>query len=517
MKHIGCVTGRDWEGIHNDPLLGVARAAAIVPDILPDEFPTPESFYTLRFDEARSVRDLAREMIDLCRRRMKCDNILFLIDEAGQYVAPRGELILNMDGLARNLKELGQGKVWIAATGQQTLTEIVEKAAHNSAELNKLKDRFPISIHLDASDIREITYRRLLTKSLDAEKAVKELFRINGQALCTHTRLRGTSLYKGDPDATTFARFYPFLPQHFDLLLELIRTLARSTGGIGLRSAIRVIQDVLVDKSRVLPPSATKLADRAVGTLACVDDFYDTLRVDIGKVLPHVVAGVDRVAQVFASEPLTIRVAKAVAALQPIETFPRSADNLAALLYRELGSSSLIDNVRRALQQILKEKECGLIEDPQSGGFLFLSAGVKPLRDKRNTYVPTSGECLRVRNEILRTIFDPQPSARLESVKEVKAAVKVGKSPIVGDREDIDIRLEFVAAGSWDKRRKDLLERDQYADRAQELRGLARAPRGAGQRSASGDRALRTGRFRSQPRTRSGSGCRAVSPVPSAG
>lgn len=191
--------------------------------------------------------------------------------------------------------------------------------------------------------------------------------------------------------------------------------------------------------------------------MACVDDFYDTLRVDIGKVLPHVVTSVDRVGQVFASELLTIRVAKAVAALQPIETFPRSADNLAALLYPELGSGSLIDDVRQALQQILNEKECGLIEDPQSGGFVFLSEGVKPLRDKRNTYVPTSGECARVRSEILRTLFDPQPSARLEGVKEVKAAVKVGKTPIVGDRADLDIRLEFVAAGSWEKRRSDLL------------------------------------------------------------
>ena len=449
--------GEDWERIHNDPLLGVARAAEIVPEILPDEFPTPESFSALRFEEARDVRDLAREMIDLSRRRTRCDNILFLIDEAGQYVAPRGELILNMDGLARNLKELGQGKVWIAATGQQTLTEIVEKAAHNSAELNKLKDRFPISIHLDASDIREITYRRLLTKSPQAEDALRELFQTDGQALCTHTRLTATSLYKGDPNASTFARLYPFLPQHFDLLLELIGTLARSTGGIGLRSAIRVIQDVLVDKSRILPASATKLADRAVGTLACVDDFYDALRIDIGKVLPHVVAGVDRVTQVFDSEPLTIRVAKAVAALQPVETFPRSAENLAALLYPELGSPSLIDDVREALRWIVNEKECGLIEDPQSGGYVFLSEGVKPLRDKRNGYVPTSGECARVRGEILRWIFDPQPSARLESVKEVKAAIKVGRTPIVGDREDIDIRLEFVEAGSWEKRRNDLL------------------------------------------------------------
>ncbi len=116
----------EWNEIHNDPLIGVARAAEIVSEVLPEDFPTPESFRGLRFEQARDVRDLAREIIDICRRKTSHENILLLIDEAGQYVAPRGELILNLDGLARNLKELGKGKVWIAATGQQTLSEIVE-------------------------------------------------------------------------------------------------------------------------------------------------------------------------------------------------------------------------------------------------------------------------------------------------------------------------------------------------------------------------------------------------------
>ena len=176
------------------------------------------------------------------------------------------------------------------------------------------------------------------------------------------------------------------------------------------------------------------------------------------------------------------------------------------------GSPSLIAEVREALRRIGGEKECGLIEDPQSGGYVFLSEGVKPLRDKRNTYVPTSGECARIRNEILRTIFEPQPSARLEGVKEVKASVKVRRSPIVGDHEDIDIRLEFVEPGSWEKRRKDLLSVDQHADRAQELGRLAGAPGRTGRRSASRDRALRAGRLRPQPRARGGPRRRAVPP-----
>jgi hypothetical protein len=456
--------GKPWIDYHNDTLIAPRNAGAIAPHVIPDLFPSTESFRDwLKIEEVKTVRDLAQEMIDICRWRSGHENILLLVDEAGQYVAPRGELILNMDGLARNLKELGKGKVWIAATGQQTLSEIVEKAAHNSAELNKLRDRFPISIHLDASDIREITHRRLLDKSEEGRKKLDALFKEHGQSTVTHTRLSGTALFKGDPDSGTFTRLYPFLPQHFDLLLELIRTLARSTGGIGLRSAIRVIQDVLVDKSSVLGAKAVKLADRETGSLACVDDFYDTLRADIAKVLPHVIGGVDKTLKIFGSDSMELRVAKAVAALQPVETFPRTAENIAALLYRKIGSSPLLDQVREALRRIASEKECGLIEDPQAGGYVFLSDAVKPIRDKRNSYAPTSGEAMRARIDVLKqgtadhSLFRVQPAARLENIKEVRSSVKLGRTPVVGGSEDVELRLEFVEPALWDGKRNEFL------------------------------------------------------------
>jgi hypothetical protein len=453
----------DWEAIHNDPLIGVARASEIAPALMPTDFPTPESFRSLRFEEAQSVRDLAAEIIELCKRKTGRENILFLIDEAGQYVAPRGELILNLDGFSRNLKELGKGKVWVVATGQQTLTEIIERAAHNSAELNKLRDRFPISIHLDATDIREITYRRLLEKSDTGWDRLQALFKDHGQAMVTHTRLTGTALFKGDPDADTFTRLYPFLPQHFDLLLELIRTLARSTGGIGLRSAIRVIQDVLVDKSRVLPGGTMKLADRQAGVLSCVDDFYDTLRADIARALPHVMLGVDKTIKIFGADSVECRVAKAVGALQPVETFPRTAENIAALLYRMIDTPSLLDQVREALRRLTAEKECGLIEDPQAGGYVFLSDAVRPIREKRNGYIPSSGDCMRKKVEILKQgtaenpLFRTQPTARLENNKDVKAAVKIGRAAVVGTTEDVSLSLEFVDPALWEEKREEML------------------------------------------------------------
>lgn len=449
--------GETWEAIHNDPSISVARASQILPTILPETYPDELMFLKLKYEASNSVRDLAQRMIDLIRKSTGVQNILFLIDEAGQYVAPKGQLILNLDGLARAFKELGQGKVWIVATGQQTLSEIVESAAYNSAELNKLRDRFPIAIELDARDIREITYRRLLTKSDQGEKDLRKLFSENGQAMIWHTRLTGTSLYKDDPTAEDFIRFYPFLPQHFDVLMQLIRVLARRTGGVGLRSAIRVIQDVLVDTNKILPAGETKLADRPNGALATVADFYKTLRYDILKTLPHVVAAVDKVEELFPGNPTHIQAAQAVAALQLLDDFPRSPENIAALLYPQIGSPGLVDEIRAALIEMAGTRGLGLIEDPQSGGYQFLSESVEPLRRKRSEHEPTIGEVARVRNELLQAAIAAQPSARLEGVKEVPAGVFLGRSVILGDKLDINFQLEIVDPEAWEERRNALL------------------------------------------------------------
>ncbi len=449
--------GIDWEADHNDPLIGIARADQIVPQFFPKEFPVPGAFRSLHFSLAGDVRDRARETLDLIRRKTGRQNVLFLIDEAGQYVAPRGELILNLDGLARNFKELGQGLVWIVATGQQTLTEILERAAYNSAELTKLRDRFPISLELDARDIREITWKRLLTKSSEGESALVTLFRQHGQALAANTRLADTSLFKGDPNEETFVQLYPFLPQHFDLLMELVRTLARSTGGIGLRSAIRVIQDLLVDTSKVLLAGTPLLANMPFGHLATADQFFDTLRADIGKVLPHVITGVDRAARALSGDDLALRVAKTVGTLQPIENFPRTTENIAALLYQHIGDAPHVDAVRVALHRLLETKEVGLVDDPQSGGFTFLSEGVKPIRDKRNGYIPTRGELSQLRSQILRSLFDQLPSAILETAKTVRAGIQLSTVPITGEDEEVQFRLEVTESSGWDERRTLLL------------------------------------------------------------
>src|SRR5262249_53081206 len=128
-----------------------------------------------------------------------------------------------------------------------------------------------------------------------------------------------------------------------------------------------------------------------------------------------------------------------------------------ALLYPSLGAPGQLDAVKASLQKLLEERECSVVDDPQTGGFAFLSEGIKQYRDKRNSYVPSTGEVNQLRSQLLAKIFDPLPATMLENVKKVGAGVRYGRVPVVGEGEDIQVRIESVSLSNFDTRRQELL------------------------------------------------------------
>ena len=168
--------GKTWDEVKNQPLVIKALASRAAAEFYPDLFADAKSFNDIRIEEHIKEDDRVAQMLELVQRKAGTKNIIFIIDEVGQYVVARDDLILNLDGLAKNIKNLGKGRVWLIATAQQTLTEDDPRAATNTAKLFKLKDRFPVSIDLEASDIREICYRRLLSKSEKGKSALGDLF-----------------------------------------------------------------------------------------------------------------------------------------------------------------------------------------------------------------------------------------------------------------------------------------------------------------------------------------------------
>ena len=447
--------GVSWQEMQNDPLVVDDLVPRIAHQMYPALFSTPTAFTSSTDGFFQFEAQRVQEMIDIVRERSGKQHIVFVLDEVGQYVASRDNLILNLDGLAKNLKNLGAGKAWIIATAQQTLTEDDPRAALNSAKLYKLKDRFPIQIDLQSSDIREICYRRLLTKSPNGDASLGAMFDSHGQQLRHHIKLEDARFYEADFNRSSFVKLYPFLPAHFDILLHLLGALAKSTGGLGLRSAIKIVQDVLRGEG-----GRAGLAGQAVGTLVTTATLYDELEKEIRRSFDTIHQAVGKVRERHGGQPLHLAVAKTVAVLQILSNLPVTVQNIAALLHPVVSAAPLHDSVRAAVEDMLKDPFVPLGE--REGQIVFLSDRLLTIEQERGQLPLRRLDVARHFNEALREVFDPLPRVQHESSLTVTSGLKVRSAGSVasqaGDKNTVQTVVEFVELAEYDKSRNVLVE-----------------------------------------------------------
>ncbi len=435
--------GAQWADYRNDPLVVDSTIPGIAHQMYPQWFTTPDSFSTVTEDWVVFTDQRVAEMLDIAREATGKDYIIFIVDEVGQYVGSRQNLILNLDGLAKNLKDIGDGKVWIIGTAQQTLTEDDPKASLNSPELYKLKDRFPLQIDLEANDIKEICYSRLLGKSPQGEAELGRLFDHYGQALRHNTKLVDARAYSVDFDKATFINLYPFLPTHFDILLHLLGALAKSTGGIGLRSAIKVIQDILVEGV----DQRTPIADQTVGYLATTVTLFDALKKDIEKGYVSLYHSVGKVKLRFPDSELHHNIAKTICVLQILGNLPISADNIPRLMHAEVAAPSALDQVQAAVEDLISDPIVPLGE--QDGMVYFHSEKLNNIEQERGSIPLRMVELRRIDNEAVREAYAPLPVTQLNQTLSVQTGLKAQTAggtptPLAGERNTVHTVIEWV-------------------------------------------------------------------------
>lgn len=449
--------GVPWLEVQNDPLVIDSLLPEVAHELYPNLFKSTTAFSTETADIVRFETDRVKEMIEIVREVSGKRFIIFVIDEVGQYVGARPNLILNLDGLAKNLKNIGDGKVWIIGTAQQTLTEDDPRAALNSPELFKLTARFPIQIDLQSNDIKKICTNRLLGKSATGEATLGALFDKHGQALRYNTKLQDARFYDSDFDRQTFINLYPFLPAHFDILLHLLGALAKSTGGIGLRSAIKVIQDILVEKNEQAAP----VADRAVGWLATTVTLYDALEKDIRRAHSSIHKAVTKVTDVrFDKSPLHQAVAKTVAVLQILGNMPVTAQNVGSLLHGAIDAPSHREAVEAAIKDLINDAIVPFGE--KEGNLCFFSEKLNEIDQERAQLPLRALETRRIQNEALREAFSPLPATRLHNSITIAAGLKMTAGAqqvsLAGDRETIQLVVDFADPSDYEAIRTRLVE-----------------------------------------------------------
>jgi hypothetical protein len=435
--------GVDWDEIKFQDIL---KAKGIAQDMACRFYPTiwsdRRAFNVMKIEDIENERERMQRMLDLIKKRKGKDKVLFIIDEVGQYIAAKEQLILQLQGTMENIKDIGHGKAWLLATAQQTLTEDNPNARFNSDKLFKLNDRFPVKVEVEASDIKEITTQRLLGKSNEGAALLKKKYQEHGERLRLLTRLEKTqgTPYQSDLDEKNFVDLYPFLPIHFDILLNLLGKLARKTGGVGLRSALRVIQDVLTEKAK------GQLAEEKIGTLANTVNIYDILKSDIRKSYSHVIAAVDKVIEIDGEDSFHTRVAKSIAVLQLLDDLFLSVENLAALMQPSVESPSILEQVKEAVHKLKRSPSLTLKEI--DGQLRFMTEAITNIEKEKNNIYVGGTEMRRVLEGQLEDVFKPVPTARIFNTKTVKTGIILNHEErlhkLAEQNETVQTEIRFV-------------------------------------------------------------------------
>ena len=427
--------GKDWTRERGKPALAMQHASRVMHELEPKTYPTADSW---RESAARrsdiTPGDLARRALELMNRRRPGKALLFVVDEVGQFVARDVQKMLALQSVVEQLGKTARGKIWLVVTSQERLGELVGGLDDKRIELNRLLDRFKTKVHLEPCDISEVTARRVLRKTAEAEALLAELFRTHRGRLTDTTRLAADIRL---PELTTesFADLYPLLPYQIDLIIEVVSGL-RTQGGLvqhvggANRTIIKLAQQLLIHPE-------IGLQSQPVGTLARLDLVYDLVCGNISTEVRGKIADIARKVE----HPLAPAVAKSICLLQYVRSVHRTAENIAASLHPSITADSRLGEVKAALTALEKAHMVRLGED----GYRIPSPAEDDWERQRASLSPRPGDVHRLQAEIVSSLWQPIPSHSLFDVKLFKAGLFLGGHLLVD--ADVPFQLMLADAG----------------------------------------------------------------------
>ena len=441
---------KDWATEKGKVAFALSEASRVLHNLDPQTYPMADSWVKAVKNKADiTPSKLAERAGELMKRRQPGRSLMFVVDEVGQFVARDVQKMLDLQAIVQSLGVKGRGKHWVVITSQEKLGELVSGLDDKKIELARLMDRFPLQVHLEPSDISEVTSRRVLSKNAAAEVALGKLFDEHRGRLTEHTRM-SADIKLPEISRDNFIELYPLLPYQIDLIIQVVSGLrtqggaSRHVGGAN-RTIIKLAQQLLINP-------AVNLADTPLGALVRLDQVYDLVEGNIGSEVRAKIAAITR----ELNHPLAQPVAKVICLLQYVKSVHRSVENIAAALHPSVGGDSQLASVKEALRELEGAQKVRHGDD----GYRIPSPAEDDWERLRNGISPKPGDSHRLYSEMLSAFWQPQPSHTLFETKTFKAGLAIQGREIMGG--DMVLQLHFAEDGNdFDELATELRRRSQ--------------------------------------------------------
>jgi hypothetical protein len=287
------------------------------------------------------------------------------LDEVSLFIGTDFERLTELQTLAENVDDIGDGEIQLVATAQAKIEDVQPKFAAHGADFSIVKDRFPHRYQLPSKHVGEIAKRRLFQKSETGEDAVQRILEDAdvkpAESLLYNEIKQNTTPRLDAVDEEELVEFYPFLPYHAPLFLEILFNLRREANDPAKSIFSGTARAILALMHGLLEDWVEEGKDDQIISLV---DFFELIEPELREISPQdmrVVEGGEEttgIADEVGEEgselhKFDLDVAKAVLLLQHVhEIVPLNEGNIAVAVMSDLNGQSWISTTNRVEESL---------------------------------------------------------------------------------------------------------------------------------------------------------------------
>ncbi|MCD6506891.1 BREX system P-loop protein BrxC [Candidatus Poribacteria bacterium] len=391
--------GRSWEDERRLNAETVLRKA--LADLFPDRYRDEEAVGIAIRNSKESFSGITPSQVvqalrDEAERLNPTDGrLVVLLDEVGLYIGDSVERLTDLNSLAEQVVQGGEGKVLLIATAQEALTEMVSRLTSDRQMLEWLRDRFRVHLGLQPTEVQIVIAQRLLAKTPQGASQLSDMYR-------SHQGNLLSALLPGSHGEREFVEQYPLHPYAVELIQNIMGAMrgsieeARKLSG-SERSMLKLTQAILTGEGGI-----TEGAEQEVGWLVPLDLFYDALKPDLQSEQVRLMEEIEKLGDINGL-PI-VRIAKALFLLQHLRArLPCSVENLSSTLVDrvDVDFRSLKEKVKLGLQKL---QEKGWVVE-EEGGYRLLTQAEHALERNVRENWPTPAELQKETVELIGVIL----------------------------------------------------------------------------------------------------------------
>ncbi|MFR8070435.1 BREX system P-loop protein BrxC [Faecalimonas sp.] len=344
------IAGIPWEEGRNDDFFGEDNFVQTAVKVNGMTEESARNLYQRAADNfSLTVEDFGKRVREYIEMKGRNHNVVFMVDEVGQYIGKSSELILNLQSIVQTMRTECNGHAWVVVTSQEAIDTVAKNL--NPNDFSKVTGRFPVKLSMSSINVDEVIKERILLKNEAATDYLRNVYKEKGGNISAKTIFGGGApTYPRAKTEKDFIDIYPFFPYQVDLLQSTYNSV-RNRGASGKstsqgeRSLLKGFRD-----------AAVKHANDSLDSVIPFSEFYGSLEEELEQDVRIVM---ERAAKKDTLEmPFDLDVLKILFMIKDMDNeMPATVENLTILMISHIDEDkvALQPKVEKALYRLQQE------------------------------------------------------------------------------------------------------------------------------------------------------------------